>query len=324
MYGAIVAADTRDAAGHIVLRKGTRLGAGHRAQLARLAGREIHLVDLDPDELDQDEAARRLVHSLAGPGTAAGQPEQGQARLRAAGRGLLRVRAEAVRAVNAIAPLLLFTLPDGQVVLEDDEVAGLKSAALGTPPSALAAVEELVRTTGPAVRVANFAPRRIFVLVTERLEPKARGLVGDAIRRKIGWYGSSVSEVAEVAHERRAALAALRKALAGGAELLLVSGASPLDPLDPALAALGDAGGAVLRSGVPAHPGSMVWAGRIGAVPVIGVATCAGFGKSTALDLVLARVLAGEDLVHAVEEVGHGGLLEGPGAASRFPPYYRG
>ncbi len=324
MHGAIVAADTRDAAGHIVLRKGTCLGAAHGAQLARLAGREIHVVDLDPGELDQDEAARRLVRALAGPGTHAGEPEQGQARVRAAGRGLLRVRSELVRAVNAIAPLLFFTLPDGQVVLEGDDVAGMKSAALGTPPSALAAVEELVRTTGPGVTVADFAPRSVFVLVTERLDPKARGLVGGAIRTKIGWYGSSVSEVAEVAHERSAALAALRGALAGGADLLLVSGASPLDPLDPALVALGDAGGEVLRSGVPAHPGSMVWVGRIGPVPVIGVATCAGFGKSTALDLVLARVLAGDDLVRAVEEIGHAGLLEGPGSASRFPPYDRG
>ena len=68
----------------------------------------------------------------------------------------------------------------------------------------------------------------------------------------------------------------------------------------------------------------MVWVGQLGPVPVVGVATCAGFGKSTALDLVLARVLAGDDLVRAVEEIGHGGLLEGPGSASRFPPYDRG
>lgn len=323
LYGSIVAADTRDGAGHIVLRKGIRLGPAHGQALAALAGVEIHLVDLGPGELEQDEVARRLAGALAGAGTRADGPEQGQTRLRATGRGVLRVRAETVRAVNALPPLLCFTLPDGQVVVEGDEVAGVKSASLATPAATLAGVEELVRTSGPAVAVSAFVPRRVFVLVTERLEPKARGLVREAIGRKIGWYGSTVGEVAEVAHERTAALAALRAGLAAGAELVLVSGANPLDALDPALAALGDAGGRVLRAGVPAHPGSMVWAGQLGAVPVVGVATCAGFGKSTALDLILARVLAGDDLVRAVEEIGHGGLLEGPGSASRFPPYER-
>lgn len=323
MYGSIVAADTRDGGGRVVLRKGTRLGEAHGQALASLAGVEIHLVDLEPGELEQDETARRLAGALAGAGTRADAPEQGQARLRASGRGVLRVRGETVRAVNALSPLLCFTLPDGQVVLDGDEVAGVKSASLATPASALARAEELVRTGGPAVAVSAFVPRRVFVLVTERLEPKARGLVREAIAKKIGWYGSSVADVAEVAHERSAALAALRAGLAAGAELVLVSGANPLDPLDPPLAALGDAGGRVLRAGVPAHPGSMVWAGQLGPVPVIGIATCAGFGKSTALDLVLARVLAGDDLVRAVEEIGHGGLLEGPGSASRFPPYDR-
>ena len=323
MYGSVVAADTRDGGGHVVLRKGTRLGPAHGQALASLAAIEIHLVDLDPEELEQDEAAGRLAGALAGAGTRADGPEQGQTRLRATVRGVLRVRSETVRRVNALSPLLCFTLPDGQVVLEGDEVAGVKSASLATPAAALAGVEELVRTGGPAVTVSAFVARRVFVLVTERLEQKARGLVREAIAKKIGWYGSSVADVAEVAHERSAALAALRAGLAAGAELVLVSGANPLDPLDPVLVALGDAGGLVLRAGVPAHPGSMVWAGQLGPVPVVGVATCAGFGKSTALDLVLARVLAGDDLVRAVEEIGHGGLLEGPGSAYRFPPYDR-
>jgi hypothetical protein len=375
-YGSIVAADVRGTDGRIALRKGTRLGEEHQALLARLADAEIHLVELDPGELEQDEASRRLARALAGPGTRAEEPEHGQARIRATGRGLLRVRADIVRAVNAIAPLLLFTLPDGQVVLEGDELAGAKSASLATPASALETAERLLRTDGTAtdgvtdgvtdgaamdaaaLTVSAFRPRRVFVLITERLEAAARGLVGDAIRRKIAWYGSTLTEVAEVAHERGAALAAMRRALADRAELVLVSGANPLDPLDPVLVALAELGGEVRRSGVPAHPGSMVWVGRAGrqppgpgqagalgagmvgagaagagaveagavgagGVPVIGVATCAGFGKNTALDLMLARALAGEDLVRAVEEIGHGGLLEGPGSASRFPPYDR-
>ena len=68
----------------------------------------------------------------------------------------------------------------------------------------------------------------------------------------------------------------------------------------------------------------MVWVGRLRTgVPAIGVATCAGFGKNTALDLLLPRVLSGDDLAAAAADIGYGGLAEGPASAGRFPPYDR-
>ena len=327
LIGAIVAADTRAADGKIALRKGTRIGAGDAAALARLQGREIHVVELGPGELVQDEVADRLARALCGPGTVAAPVSQGQARLTATVRGVLRVRPEVVRAVNDRPPLLLFTHLDGQAVGEGDEVAGVKSAALGTPERLVTEVETELRGV-PAIQVEAFRARDVLLVVTERLEARGRGLVIDAVQKKLAWYGSTLSRVAEVAHDReavRTALAAVAGARASGAGdasepgLVLVSGANPLDPLDPAIVALRELGGEVLRTGVPGHPGSMAWAGRLGRAPVLGVATCAGFGKDTALDLVLARVLAGEPPESAVSAIGYGGLLEGPAGVARYP-----
>lgn len=323
---AIVAADARAADGTIVLRKGVRIGAVDREALAKLSGSEIHVVELEPGELDQDEAADRLAQAFAGPGTVAEAASQGQARLRATVRGVLRVRADVVRAVNDRPPLMLFTHLDGQTVAEREEVAGVKSAALATPEHLVAAVEAELRGAEPAVRVAAFHPRTVSLIATERLEPRGRGMVIDAVRRKLAWYGSTLAHVAEVEHARGPVRTAFAETTG---DLVLVSGANPLDPLDPAIVALRDVGGDVVRSGVPGHPGSMVWAGRFdGAgrtapVAVIGVATCAGFGKETALDLVLSRVLADETVESAVSAIGYGGLLEGPAGAARYPHYDR-
>jgi molybdopterin biosynthesis enzyme len=109
--------------------------------------------------------------------------------------------------------------------------------------------------------------------------------------------------------------------MASGAHLILFAGASSIDPLDPAYSELTAAGGELLRAGAPAHPGSMLWMGRLGAATVLGIASCAGFGRNTALDLVLPAVFAhgrgeAEDLVR----LGHGGLIEA-GAGRRFPSY---
>lgn len=53
-------------------------------------------------------------------------------------------------------------------------------------------------------------------------------------------------------------------------------------------------------------PGAWPRVGTIDAAPVLGIATCSGFGKDTALDLLIAR-----------------GLAEGSSPGSPFPPYGR-
>ena len=63
------------------LRKGTVLGEKHLARL-RESG-EIHVVELEPGDLHEDEAGRRLAVALAGPGLEAKPPVQSQARVTA-------------------------------------------------------------------------------------------------------------------------------------------------------------------------------------------------------------------------------------------------
>src|SRR4030088_844700 len=102
----------------------------------------------------------------------------------------------------------------------------------------------------------------------------------------------------------------------------LTSSFSPGDrrftPPTPAYSELERAGGELIRFGMPAHPGSMLWMGRLGRAAVLGIASCAGFGKHTSLDLVLPFVFSGSPIDLA--GLGHGGLIE-KAAGRRFPPY---
>lgn len=322
VFGAVLAADARGGDGRVALRKGTRLAEAHRSALAELRGAALHLIDLDPGELEQDEVARRLALAVAGPGAHAEDPAQGQARVRAMTRGVLHVRADAVDGVNGLHPLLLFTAGDGSVVDAGDDVAGAKSAALATQERLVAQAERLA-AAGPILRVAPFVRRRVAAIVTDRLESQSRALVREAVQRKIEWFGSELASFTETAHDPGAIAQALREVRAAGAELILVSGASSLDPLDAIFVALASSGGRVERTGVPAHPGSMAWVGVLDAAPMLGIATCSGFGKDTALDLLLARVLSGESPSSAADALGARGLAEGTSPGSPFPPYGR-
>jgi molybdopterin biosynthesis enzyme len=306
---------THDVAG---VRKGTVLRPEHLPALA--AAGELHVVVLQPGDVHEDEAAIRLARAIAGGGVGWSPPVQSQVRLHAEHRGVLRVREGSVNKINAIGPLSVFTLVDGQAVEAGEEVAGAKVTPVAVSENRLARAEA-VAARGAVVSVLPFRPLRTVVVATEKLKPRARELFRAAVMRKLGWYGADLLNVAEVARTASAVRDAYHGALDQHAELILFAGASSIDPLDPAYVELRRAGGRVVKQGAPMHPGSMLWLGRLGGAAVLGVASCAGFGRSTSLDLVLPFVFAYgiADSAH-VRRLGHGGLIESA-AGRRFPPY---
>ncbi len=301
------------------LRKGTVLGAEHVDALR--AAPEVHLVELDEDDVHEEEAARRLGSAVAGPGTRVEGPSQSQIRIVAEHRGLLRVGREAVERLNHLPAVGIFTLVDGQAVEAGEEVAGAKVTPVAVPGFLIQEAERVAAGARPVVRVDRFRPLRTLVVVTERLKPRARSAFAEAVTRKLGWYGAELLAVREVARSGEAVRAAYEEGREQAAELVLFAGASSIDPLDAAYAELRAAGGELLRQGAPAHPGSMLWLGRMDRAVVLGVASCAGFGRNTSLDLVLPFVFAyGEADELDFARLGYGGLIE-EGAGRRFPPY---
>jgi hypothetical protein len=301
------------------LRKGTVLGPEHLEALRAIP--EVHLVELDEDDVHEDDAARRLGAAVAGPGTRVEGPTQSQIRLVADRRGLLRVHREAVDRLNHLPAVGVFTLVDGQAVDAGEEVAGAKVTPVAVPGMLIREAERVAATNRPVLRVDAFRPLRTLVVVTERLKPRARELFAEAVTRKLGWYHAELLAVREVARSGTAVRSAYEASRELGAELILFAGASSIDPLDAAYAELVATGGELLRQGAPAHPGSMLWLGRLDAAVVLGVASCAGFGRDTSLDLVLPFVFAyGEADELDFARLGYGGLIEA-GAGRRFPPY---
>jgi hypothetical protein len=301
------------------LRKGTVLGPNDFGRL-RQSG-EFHVVELDPGDLHEDDAARRLAAVLAGPGLEARAPVQSQSRVVARHRGLVRVKVGLVDAINSLGYISVFTLIDGQAVDGGEEVAGCKVTPVAVPGALVEQAERLSRARGPVIELIAFRPLKTFVVATERLKPRARELFRSAVTGKLGWYGADVLEVREVARTGAAVAGAYADAAHLSAELILFAGASAIDPLDPAYAELSRAGGELLQLGAPMHPGSMLWLGRLGGAAVVGVASCAGFGRNTSLDLLLPFVFAyGRAGAADLRRLGHGGLIES-GAGRRFPPY---
>ncbi len=138
----------------------------------------------------------------------------------------------------------------------------------------------------------------------------------DKTRRLIGWrlegLGNQIDSADQVPHETAALSQAIGAMIEGGAELLLIHGASAtVDRRDVVPAAIVEAGGTIERFGMPVDPGNLLVLGRIGEVPAVGLPGCAGSPKINGLDWVLERLVAGQEISpEDFAAMGKGGLLK--------------
>ncbi len=312
--------------------KGRRLTGDDLARLAAERpvaltgpGAEPPLVVLvpEPGDLHEDEAALRLAAAVAGPGLELRGPAESRVDLHAAVAGVVRIRVGALERLDRIDPLEVFTIYDGQVVRAGDLVASVKVAPQLVAEAVVRRGEAVARAGGPVASVSAFRPGTVGVLVKESVHGPARERFEASVRAKVEGFGSTLLPIAYVPDDAGAVADALRALRHAGATIILTAGARSMDPSDAVFVALDELRGTVVRHGVPAHPGSMLWLARLGRIPILGLPTCGAYSKATAADLLLPRLLAGEPASRAtIARLGHGGILT-RAMRFRFPSYAR-
>jgi molybdenum cofactor cytidylyltransferase len=122
--------------------------------------------------------------------------------------------------------------------------------------------------------------------------------------------GSHIAAERRPPHEAGAVAQAI-ESLAGQCDMMVIFGASAMsDRGDVVPAAIDEAGGAVLRIGMPVDPGNLIVVGRLHGKPVLGAPGCARSPKENGFDWVLDRVIAGIEVTDGdIAGMGVGGLL---------------
>jgi hypothetical protein len=332
LAGAVLLAPVR--LGAAPLAKGTRLDATSAERLiaAARSGALPHALRVawpEPDDVHEDEAAARLARAVGGAGVELRPPRQSRIDLAASWDGVLQVRTEPLRRLNAIDPLEVFTVFHGQAVQTAQVVASIKVAPHLVPAHILGAGERIAREEGPLVEVRPYRAQDVAAIALETISADALERFERGARTKLDALGARFDGTTVIADDDPGAAAkgvgAALDELAGRRQirLVLVGGVSAGDPLSPFWEALGERGGTMVRRGVPAHPGSMIWIARLGETQLLGLPTCGMFSLATAADLVLPRLLTGERLTaESLADLGHGGLLTRD-MRFRFPAYAR-
>ncbi|HEY3190850.1 MAG TPA: hypothetical protein VGJ70_25385, partial [Solirubrobacteraceae bacterium] len=294
LTGTVLCHDVRDGAGKIVRAKGATLAASDAAAVLEAPWEEIHVLALDAGDLHEEEAGARLASAVVGDGAEVKGYTGGQWALAATRRGLFRVDVDALAEVNAHGPISVFTLFDGQPVEPGEVVARAKVTPLVIAETTLLAIEARARRVRGIVGVKAFRPLTVGVVARERLDDKQRARFETALRQKIDWAGGSLLPVRYAGVSPQAVAAELTALEGTGAQLLIVAGASALDPLDPVFGGLELLGARMERHGAPAHPGSLLWVARRADKSIVGMPTCGMFSQATTFDLVLPRLFTGE------------------------------
>lgn len=311
---------TRDhAVAGSTFRKGHAIGAEDLSMLMQSA-QPIHAVQLDDDDVPESIAVPRIAEAIRGAGTTQLPAVQGRVNIRSAVRGLLSIDTEALLALNTNPDIGIFTHHDGMAVNADTLLAGVKIAPVAIAQATLDAA--LASITGPVVDVRPFRPLRVSCIVAEVLQGRVRDRFEQTLQQKMTWYGADLQPITWVDEDAVAIAVALEDAIPTS-DLILTAGSHMMDPLDAILGALQRIDAPLTRLGAPAHPGSMVWIAshRASGTPILSLASCSMFSRSTVADLLLPYLFAGVDVTNdLIARLGHGGLLD-RGMDWRFPPY---
>ncbi|WP_432737461.1 FmdE family protein [Maridesulfovibrio sp. FT414] len=246
----------------------------------------------------ENEAAETFGRIMSGEGVeAAGDPKEGKVTLRAAHDGLMVTDLEMMNRFNLVPDVMVAARKSGSLVKKGARIAGTRAIPLFISRENFSrAVSSL--NGDPLFRILPLQKKNVGILITG--DEVFNGLIEDkfesVITAKVQALGSRVVRSVILPDDRSRIRDAAVSLMKEGCDLIITTAGMSVDPDDVTRHGLVDAGVSNLLYGAPVLPGTMLLLAKAGNTRVIGVPACALFFKTTSLDLVLPRVLAGLDI----------------------------
>lgn len=289
--------------------KGTVLTADHLRDLAEGGTDHVIAARLEPGDVHEDAAATQLADAVlsGATGLRARNASTGRVNLVADHAGVVSVDAAAILAANLLNPgITIATVPCWQRTGADGLVATIKIIPYAVPGDKLALACAAARGA-----IDLHAPKvATLTLIETRISPDTPPDKGRrAMAARAANFDAQLTPRIVVAHDAAAIAAAL--ADAPGEVLMVLSGSATSDIGDVAPEGVRLAGGQVDHYGMPVDPGNLLFIGRLGHRPVIGLPGCARSPALNGADWVLERVICGVPVTPTdIAAMGVGGLLK--------------
>lgn len=308
--GALLAHATT--AGDRRFRKAYRLTAEDIAFLKSAGITEVVAALLSPDDLDEDAAAARIAGAMRLRGIDAKPAATGRVNLHASDAGVFTVDRVLVDRLNAIDPAMtLATVAEFKPVEKGDMVATVKIIPFAVDRALVDRAAVLLEAS-EIFSVHSYRPMAVGLVQTvlPGLKDSILTKTARVMASRLARSGSTIAGELHTPHDAGPLSEAIG-ALTAANDMVIVFGASALCDFDDVIpAAIGRAGGEVLRAGMPVDPGNLMVLGRLDGKPVIGAPGCARSPKENGFDWVLDRLTAGIEVTAGdIAGMGVGGLL---------------
>ena len=321
---------TEDAVGHVLChditqiikdkKKGVVFSKGHIVKeedipvLLSVGKEHLFVWEKQPGILHENEAAEILYKICAGSNMHGSDIKEGKIELIADCDGLLKIRRDALLAVNSLGEMMIASRHGDFAIHKGDKIAGTRVIPLVIEQSKM---DRAVEAAGPEpiFSVLPFHPRKVAVVTTGSEIQK--GLIKDTftpvLQGKLAEYSCEMIGQTKPGDDRTQITQDILTFARNGADMILCSGGMSVDPDDRTPGAIKDTGADIVTYGAPVLPGAMLLLAYLDMedrkIPVVGLPGCVMYAKRTIFDLVLPRLLADDRITAAeIARYGEGGL----------------
>ncbi|MGO9376880.1 MAG: molybdopterin-binding protein [Syntrophobacteraceae bacterium] len=293
-------------------RKGHILTEEDVPRLLSMGKEHVYAWDIQKDSglLHEDEATVLIARAAAGRNIEVSEPNEGKVELRATVEGLLKIDLEALFEINA-EEVVFASLHTNQRVAKGKVLAGIRVIPLVIEEAKVKRAEHVCSRHQPLIEVLPFRSFNVGIITTgsEVYHGRIKDEFGPVVREKLSELGCRTLGQSFVSDDQQRIVGKIGSFLSQGAEMIIVTGGMSVDPDDVTPAAIRNSGARVVTYGAPVLPGAMFMLAYLGNVPLLGLPGCVMYHKTSVFDVILPRLLAGEEITRRdIVGLAHGGL----------------
>ncbi len=296
--------------------KGPRYKKGHVIRegdiplLLSMGKKHLYVVEKGDADIHEDEAARRIAKSAAGPGVLLKGPSEGKMEIFSDIDGLLKINVDLLRHLVEQDDIMFSCIKENQLVKKGMKVAGTRVIPLFVNPGVVDTAEEILNQ-GTLIQVKPLRSHKVGLVTTgsEVYSGRIQDGFGPVLKKKFEALGSEVVQQYFADDDEDMISEKIHRLIQEGVDIIGVTGGMSVDPDDKTPSGIRRAGGHIVTYGAPVLPGAMFLLAYIDNIPVVGLPGCVMYARTSIFDLVVPRILAGENLTRGdIKRLAHGGL----------------
>jgi len=280
-------------------------------ELLSMGKEHIYIIEKDANFVHEEEAATRIATAIAGENLKFTAPRQGRVNMKATVDGIIKINKPLLYEIHSITDIIIATQHNNVTCKEDAIVAGTKIIPLFTTEENIQKLEALCKEKGHVVSVMPFLNKKVGVIITgnEVYKGITEDKFADIMRKKVEKYGSTVIGETIVPDDEDIIAKAILDMKNRGSEVMILCGGLSVDPDDVTAEGIEKSGAQIISYGVPVMPGAMALVAELDGIPIIGAPGAVIFKRTTIIDALLSRMLAGDKITRQdIVELSHGGM----------------